>query len=816
MLLRLLQVTCLCLVIASSHAQTKGLHAAKLAAAPVIDGSLDDSAWAGIPVATNFIERFPSYGQPASKITTVKVAYDDEALYIGAYLYDDPTLIRRQYTARDEDQRKDVDAFSVFLDTYHDKQNGFQFLVTSANVQTDARLSPNFVPQEVSVYGDKTWDAVWDSKVNIVKDGWTVEMRIPFYSLRFAKKNVQDWGIQFLRTVRRSNEIMYWNAVDPNVNGFVNQFGVLEQLVDIRPPLRLSFSPYLSTGVRTTPVKNDKTKTEWLRSGGMDVKYGINESFTLDMTVIPDFGQVVSDNVVNNLTPYEVQFQENRQFFTEGTELFNKAGLFYSRRIGATPSGYNAVHYLEEDDPNIDVLKNPTSTQLYNAFKFSGRTKSKLGIGVFNAVTAPMNARIVDKTTGERMTIQTEPLANYNIVVVDQAFKRRSYLTFTNTNVIRNGAAADANVTGLDFSWYDKRNMFNLRGYGHYSKVFSTSSYDGYNTMLRVGKVSGHIQYNLQNTLRSRTYDPTDMGYLATANQVITAGTVSYNQFTPTKNFLQYSYTLRSDYTTLYRPNKFYNFSLTGTGSWVFKNFWDLQLTAGAYPDQHDYYVLGTAFTKYARRPAWGFAEISGSTDSRKKLFVSYDLLLGDFFKVKEKEYHVGTAGVRYRFSNKLTVDLSYRHEAETDYIVYAGRETNGDPIISFVDFKDVTGILSGIYNFAPRINLTLRLRHYWSNVVYKRFANVDDKGNPIPRSGTPFTDNYNIFNADAFFTWDFRLGSRLILGYKNWLGNDEYVDESNKRYLRNFRQSFNLRHGNEFTVRFIYFIDYHKLAGKN
>ena len=149
--------------------------------------------------------------------------------------------------------------------------------------------------------------------------------------------------------------------------------------------------------------KTANIKRNGLISGGMDVKYGINESFTLDATLIPDFGQVVSDNVVNNLTPYEVRFEENRPFFTEGTEIFNKAGLFYSRRVGDIPRGYsNIVGLWPTVDPNIEILKNPARTQLYNGLKFSGRTKKKLGIGVFNAITAPMYATIRDKTTGDK------------------------------------------------------------------------------------------------------------------------------------------------------------------------------------------------------------------------------------------------------------------------------------------------------------------------------------------------------------------------------------------------------------------------------
>jgi hypothetical protein len=795
--------------------QSKSIQATKIAQPPKIDGLLNDAAWLNVPIATDFIQNFPNVGSPTSQKTEVRIVYDDDAIYVAAYLYDDPALIRRQITARDEEQQKDLDFFSVFFDTYKDQQNGFQFLVTSSNVQTDARLAPN-LSLGLNQYGDKTWDAVWDSKVVIADDGWIVEMKIPYISLRFPKFSVQTWGVQFQRSVRRNNETTFWNHVDPQVNGFVNQFGILQDLLNIKPPLRLSFSPYISTGVRSTP-KPDGYRTEWLKSGGMDVKYGINESFTLDATLVPDFGQVISDNVVNNLTPYEVRFDEYRPFFTEGTEIFDKSGLFYSRRIGATPSGAAAVDTIPNSDPNIEVVRNPGRTQLYNGIKLSGRTPKKLGIGFFNTVGAPMYAIIRDRTTGERERIKTEDLTNYNIIVLDQALKGRSYVTFTNTNVIRSGAARDANVTGIDFSLYDKKNIYNLKGYSHYSKVFSADSYDGYNTALRIAKVSGKLRFHYQNLIQSVDYDPTDLGYLQTANQHVNTATIGYYQLSPTKNFLNQVYSVTAEYRKLQKPGEFIDFSISASGFWYFKNFWDVRLVAGYLPDQHDYFVTGRPFNRYARRPKYGYLNMVGSSDSRKRLFVSLDLLGSSFFGSPEKEYFTINTGLRYRFSNKLTLELSHRHEAETDYITNYGQTPSGEPVIAFVDFKDVTSIISGIYNFTPRINLTVRIRHYWSHVPVKRTAQLDNDGFPIvvtPVSGV--TDNINFFNSDAFFTWDFRYGSRVIIGYKNWLGENEMLNgNSHKAYIKNLGKSFGLRHGNELTARFIYFLDYNQLRKK-
>ncbi|MCX6315803.1 MAG: DUF5916 domain-containing protein [Bacteroidetes bacterium] len=797
--------------------QVKTIQAVKSGQAPTMDGLLDDAAWTQVKYSTEFVQNFPAVGVPASRQTDVKIIYDNEAIYIGAMLYDDPTHIRKQITARDGEQQSDADYFSVFFDTYNDHQNGFQFLVTTTNVQSDARLGPNLTVN--NGYGDNSWDAVWDSKVALLANGWSVEMKIPYLSLRFAKKDVQTWGLQLMRFIRRNSEKSFWNPVDPQVNGFVNQFGDLTGLEKILPPLRLSFSPYVTAGFRSTPEPGGTRLNEFLRNGGMDVKYGFNESFTLDATLIPDFGQVISDNFINNLTPFEVKFTDYRQFFSEGTEIFNKSNLFYSRRVGATPDGYNMVKALVANNPDWEIVRNPSVTQLYNATKFSGRTRNKLGIGFFNAVTAPMNAKIHNKVTGVDSLIRTSELANYNIFVLDQAFQNRSSLTLTNTNVIRNGRERDANVTALDFSVFDKRNVWNVQGTGRYSKIFGINGYDGYNTSLKAGKVSGLWQYSLQGVVVSHNYDPRDLGFLQSNNKINYTATIAHKQFKPRGSIVNHIYTLTSTYSQFYKPSA-YSFHNTEASAFLtFKNFWDLETGVGYIANQHDYFVLGNPATygKFVKRPSYGYFSMIGNSDNRKKFFFNYNILLANFFNsAPNKNYYRLYGWVKYRFSNKLSLDLSHSKERETDYIISAGRELNGDPIIAFVNFTDEESILSGIYNFTSRINFTMRVRHYLSRLTFNRLANVDAKGDPIPRAGTTSYDNVNFFNFDSFLTWDFRLGSRLILGYKNWLGDDQVINPPVKNtYFRNLGDVLSSRHGTEFTVKFIYFLDYNQLRKK-
>ncbi|MBC6490236.1 hypothetical protein BC349_04625 [Flavihumibacter stibioxidans] len=798
-------------------AQNKQTITTRVGHAPKLDGVLDDEAWKGVAEAGDFITNQPSFGKAASQRTSVKVVYDHYAIYIAAQLYDDPTAVRRQLTARDQHNRADADHFAIFIDTYKDRQNGFQFLVTSRNVQSDARLSANF-SGDWGNYGDVSWDAVWDSRVAMNKEGWSVEMKIPYSAIRFSKDSLQSWGIQFLRFSRAHNETSFWNPVNPAVNGFVNQFGDLEGLKDLAPPLRLSFSPYISGGYRSNPPDpSGNRQQEWLKSGGMDLKWGVNESFTLDATLVPDFGQVISDNKVNNLTPFDIQFQENRPFFTEGTELFNKADIFYSRRVGRTPAGYSGVDALA-DNGKYSVVKNPSVTPLYNAIKFSGRNKHNLGIGVFNAVTRPVNAIIRNQSSGRDSLIRTEEMANYNIVVLDKALQNRSYISFTNTNVLRNGSAADANVTALDLGLYTKDNRHALFLKPRYSRITGPDGYDGWANYASFGKVSGQWQWNLGSSVESDRYNTNDMGFLLAPNEITTEGSISYNVFTPTIRFLQQRYKLYAEQTNLYKPYGFQSVQIKASAFWWFKNFWDMTAELVLNPVKYyDYFELRSNYKKLMR-PSWFYVGLSGSTDSRKRLYGYWNIGFAESKDVYNDMYYRLNNGIRYRFSQRFSAELSNNLQSDNGQVGYAfEREANGEPIAALRKVYDVATVLSGIYNFTPRMNMTFRGRHYWSKVTNRKFFTVDGDGNWIDR---PFLNgrdqNVNIFNVDVFYVWDFRLGSRIVAGWKNWVDPQSTNDiKTHPGYTQNLNQVFNMGHGNEFTIRFIYFLDYQDLRKK-
>ena len=787
--------------------QQKKLEAIKTSMPIKIDGNLDDPGWQNIVPVTDFIGMAPAFGKPASQKTVVKITYDNTALYIGAYLYDDPTQIRKQITPRDVLERQNADVFSVELDTYHDKQNGFLFEVSTAGVQGDAKISQNF---------DRTWDAVWESKVSIKKDGWVAEMRIPFSAIRFPKTPLQDWGLQFVRFRRKNNESSSWSPENLEISGSINQWGLLSGLKNITPPLRLSFLPYLSGGVRESPVGSRRI-SETIKSGGMDVKFGINESFTLDMTLVPDFAQVQSDNVVLNLSPFDIKFSDFRPFFTEGTELFNKANLFYSRRIGAQPSGTNDVLTLVTDSPQYKIITNPGITRLYNATKLSGRTKHKLGIGVLNALTATMHSDIENINTGKNTVIETEPLTNYNIIVLDQAFKNRSSVTFTNTNVLRNSNSRNANVSAVNLTLFDKKNIHGLSWDGIYSNIWGRNgNKDGYRMDAQYGKVSGKIQYTATSSVLSDTYDPNDLGFLLNNNFFSYGASVSYNIFNATKKFLAQQYEVKFNNSYLYKPYQWQSFRMQAKAFVWLKNYWDFTLDIQDQPNwSNDYFEARTPGRVLKRNPYY-FVGLEGSSDGRKKLFFSYNLGYAES-PLPNDPFHSVEFGLRYRLNDKLQVNADYTTQEDEGNWGFAFRDGLGKPIIGRRNVKTNITVIGANYNLNARMNTSIRLRHYWSNVHNTDFFDLKEDGYWTPRPYVSGNDkNFNTFNIDMFYTWDFLYGSRITFAWKNALGADVNIDGArNNTYLKNFGSSVSNPHSNEVSLKIVYYLDYLTLQKK-
>jgi len=810
--------------------------------APKLDGVLDEEVWQAAPVASQFYELEPTPGPVEKHATEVRVLYDDAAIYIGAVMHDvSQDSILRELSARDNIGNSDW--FGVFLDTYNDHLNGYEFILTPGGVQVDARLSPTSGE-------DGNWNAVWDSRTTLRGTDWVAEMRIPYSAIRFSGAKEQVWGINFGRQRRSSRQKFFWNEVRPQVDGFVNQWGLLTGLRDLKPPLRLSLTPYVSAYVNHYPYNVEgKSNASTSFNGGADVKWGINESFTLDATLVPDFGQVQSDNQVLNLSPFEVQYNENRGFFTEGTELFNKGGLFYSRRVGATPIGFYGVgdqlHAGTTDASGRHggefIVENPGTTRLVNATKVSGRTGKGLGIGVFNAVSRDVFATLQDSTTGARRQVLTQPLSNYNIVVVDQSLKNNSYVSLINTNVTRAGTTYDANVTGGLFRFANKKNSYALDGRLIYSRrrglqfgsTEEVDDRDGYKYYVNFAKISGNFNFSIDHGVESHTYNPNDLGLLFANNSISQSLNASYNIYKPFWKVNRLSTYGTLAYSTLQQsPRPYSDMGLYLGGNTTFtKNFLTTGVNFDLSPYTRDYFdprrsPIGRYFV---RKPATvGFNQFI-SSDYRKKF--AYDInysvrfFAADGDRTDRNSFSL-TLSPRYRFSNKLSFIYAASYEVARNQIGYAGGlnsgealdaplllafgGADGDVLLGRRTVSTVTSTATGTYTFTNRMSFNIRLRHYVSNVHYRDFSRLHPGGEETPVAYERNRDNtFNAFNVDAVYSWWFAPGSQVSVVWKNASASFFEANAATPLYFDNLNNTINTPHNNSVSVKVLYYLDY-------
>jgi hypothetical protein len=376
--------------------------------APVIDGRLNEAVWSAAPVAGDFVQQRPTFGQPASQRTEARVVYDAEAVYVAVRAFDSaPDSIASQLGRRDATGLVS-DWVQIVFDSYHDKRTGFRFGVTPRGVKRD-------VFHFDDGNEDGTWDAVWTVETTIDSLGWTAEFRIPFSQLRFRTgAGEQTWGLNILRDIARKEERSWWSPMRPDQSGFSSRFGTLTGLRGLGSPRRLELLPYTVARVtRDGRVSDDdpfRSATDPALSFGADLKYGLTSNLTLTATFNPDFGQVEADPGQVNLSAFETFFQERRPFFVEGADVFNLGSLFYSRRIGRRPQG--------SVGGGMSFVDHPDATTILAAAKLTGRTSGGWTIGVLDAVTAEEKTRyVIDDVTGVEEAI-TEPMTNYGVARV--------------------------------------------------------------------------------------------------------------------------------------------------------------------------------------------------------------------------------------------------------------------------------------------------------------------------------------------------------------------------------------------------------------
>ena len=777
-----------------------------------IDGYGNDVAWKDAVIATDFIQLDPVEGDQPTQRTEVRLMYDNTAIYIFAHLFDSsPDSILHELGNRDESQSLNSDGFRIGLDPYNKRQNGYVFEVTASGVQNE------------SFNDDLTFDAVWQSAVVLGTDGWTVEIKIPYSAIRFPAIPVQTWGLQFARLIRRNREYDQWTLTPKKIQNRIAFWGTLTGIENIEPPIRLNLTPYLSLYDETNPhyengVPNGSDNS-FGYSGGADIKYGIDERFTIDMTLLPDFSQVQSDNKVKNLSAFETIYNENRPFFKEGTSLFKQGNLFYSRRIGQTPSLFYDVPYLLA--PGEQIVDNPDKARLINATKLSGRTNNGLGIGILNAITSNTYAKIKTADGGIRK-ILTEPLTNYNVLILDQQLKNNSGFYFSNANTTRDGKARDANVSAVQFHVEDKTNTFSFKSGGTYSHTkewTQTKIYnDGYQYFLAIDKVKGTHQYGLSYELADKKYDKNDLGYNFYRDYTALNAYWTIQAFNPFWKYFKQGnispffnrYGLLSKKNEVTNMNAGFNFFVLTNKNWSY--FCEF---GGSLVEQRDHYEPRVE-NKFVKIPVNTYGSVNVTTNYNKRIAFDFG---GRYNLIKEwnsRNYGYYIAPVfrindkmKIRFENYFDVYNNDRGFVNIDYAtndVYFGKRN----VIT------ISNALTGRYLIKNDMSITLTGRHYWSRGKYASYFLLSPNGELISTTTTDlesYNFNSNYFTLDLVYNWQFAPGSSLIVTFKNAINSENNITQFD--YFSSLNKTFNSPQSNAIYLKILYYLDYQYFVKK-
>lgn len=564
-----------------------------------IDGQLDEDIWKHDQAVTNFLQKDPDEGVPPRQRSEVRVAFDDDALYVGARLFDSaPDSIRVRLARRDNDAGSDM--FAIMLDPFHDKRTGYYFMVSAAGTLMDGVLLNDG-------WDDDSWDGVWQARTKHDAQGWTCEMRIPFSQMRFRSADPMVWGVNFKRWIPRYSEEDAVVYTPRGQSGFVSRFAELHGLNGLRSSQHVELTPYVTN--KTEHLRfdgnslsqyggDDPFHGDWKVKPaiGGDLRMSLGSKFTLNATVNPDFGQVEIDPAVVNLSDVESFFSEKRPFFTEGVSVFrcgnNGANdysnfnwpepiFFYSRRIGRGPQG-GLASYPDSIDgvalPRRD-FDFPTAAHILGAAKVTGQPAPGWNLGTVQAFTNREEA--LWDTSSVRARTGVEPMSYYGVwrAMHEMNDRRQGVGLMAMTtarffdgtsDALRDEVNQNSLVAAMDgWTFLDQKRTWVISGYGMASRVEGTAaritqlqtsfphyyqrpdrpglgvdptatSLAGYGGRLWLNKQQGKLLFNAGLGAISPGFDNNDLGFLF-GGDVVNGHVLTGWQWNEPKGWRQYA-----------------------------------------------------------------------------------------------------------------------------------------------------------------------------------------------------------------------------------------------------------------------------------
>ncbi len=449
-----LLLACCCIAVHLFAQSRPTVEAAFQARLPEIDGQLTDTCWQNLAPLDAFTTATPVFGEAPKCRTEVRIFYTETALYIAARCFD-PDAGGVRYDGGIRDGNLTGDWFQVSLDTWNDDQLSFDFAVSAAGVQQDVRQFSS------------AWNARWQSAVAREADGWTLEMRIPFGALRYAgNREVHEWGLQLTRYDRSTGQTSTWSPQDPLVADRQLQFGTLTGLRNIRQTGRNLLAVHAGTSY-VSAAGNPFFESDYLgQSLGIDGRLGLNESTTLDFTLLPPLTYLFNLNSViyygdqdrifgNASLPPPRQLEAEEQHLFERGTYINYTPVAYGSqmlwRLGALP-------------PN-EFVTSPGQSELLNSFKLTTRTKENWRFGVYNAILGPVKSEIVDviSSSFSRRKETLQKVSNYNYLTAEYLLANTGFIQISNASLL-SGPGANSAMPALDFRLRDRRNAHQIAG----------------------------------------------------------------------------------------------------------------------------------------------------------------------------------------------------------------------------------------------------------------------------------------------------------------------------------------------------------------
>jgi hypothetical protein len=715
---------------------------------PTIDGRLDDEAWKQGEWSGDYRQQIPTEGAPPSQPTDLKILYDDRHVYMAIRAWDDPAKVHK-YPGRRDSLIGDI--VGVCFDSYNDKRTGFEFDLTAGGSKIDLLL---FGETE----WDTSWDVVWDGRVAHDEQGWTAEFRVPLNQLRYGPQDEQVWGLHAWRWIDRNQEEDQWQLIPRQNTGRMYQLGELHGIRGLPRPRHVELLPHVLGKASSGPSVSEDG-TEGSGSIGLDAKVGLTSNFTLDATVNPDFGQVEADPSVVNLTAYETFYEEKRPFFLEGRKILSfeieeQDQLFYSRRIGAPPSG---LPFLAPEE----TVSLPESTTILGAFKVTGKTDGGLSVAALQAFTQKETAPVTSSGGGRDVVV--EPFGSYTVARLHKDWDKGNtslggMLTSTHRWTSDSGLAflpSQATTAGLDFARYFANRSWLLEGNGVVSHVTgdpsailalqtnavhyyqrpdadhlgvdpSRTSLTGHGGMARFGR-SDTSRLRLLDHFHwySPGLDLNDVGYLRQADVIANQVFLGWSETTPRGIFRSYS-------TQLMREDQ-WDFGGLATrsateieASGVFQNKWQAEAQI-SYED-----VVDTRMLRGGPALRWHDyfeGSLTGQTDPSRRASAR---LSGGHARARDDDstHSILEAALNLRLSNRLSLSGSASYEWLLDNLQYAATaDAESDPrwVLGRID--------QDTWSFVFRVNLSitpdLTVQYYGSPFIgtgrYTAFKRATD-----------------------------------------------------------------------------------------